>query len=194
MFALLSLAAALAVQPVVSAPGDTSVEETPGRELSITERLEERLRTLAASESASQAQTIADEVLSLWRQQAGATAQLLLERGDRAMDAGEAGLAERQYAHLRRLEPDFSEAWVVSAEAAMVRDDWDFALEALERAIALEPARFDAYVLLGRTLEQADSAAGALAAYEAALAIHPHHEAARNAAQRLEERLSGRAL
>lgn len=194
MIAFLSLAAALAAQPVISAPGEPPAAGTPERVMSMSDRLQERLRTLAASENAAQAQTIADEVLSLWRQQAGPTAQLLLERGERAMDAGEAGLAERQYAHLRRLEPDFSEAWVVSAEAAMVRDDWDFALEALERAIALEPGRFDAYVLLGRTLEQADSAAGALEAYEAALAIHPHHDAARNAAARLEERLSGRAL
>jgi len=170
------------------------LEARPVETRTVEARLEERLAALAAADIPIQGQAIADEVISLWRQLAGPTAQLLLARGGEALAAGDADLAERQYAHLRRLEPDFSEAWVVSAEAAMRRSDWEFALEALERAIAIEPRRFDAYLLLGRTLEQADSPAGALEAYQAALGIHPHHDGAQQAVSRLEARLSGRAL
>lgn len=191
---MMLVAALLALQAPPIETTLPAVQDRPAETRTVEARLEDRLTALAAVEDPAQGQAIADEVISLWRQLAGPTAQLLLARGEEALAAGEASLAERQYAHLRRLEPEFSEAWVVSAEAAMQRSEWSFALEALDRAIALEPRRFDAYVLLGRTLEQADSPAGALEAYEAALAIHPHHEGAREATQRLEARLSGRAL
>jgi len=95
---------------------------------------------------------------------------------------------------LRNLEPDFAEGWIASAQLAMSDGDWDFALDALTRAVALEPRRFDAYALLGRTLEQASEPEAALAAYEEALRVHPWHPQARQARARLEDQLAGRAL
>lgn len=174
--------------------GERPAIDQPRRTLSPAERLDERLEALRTAQTEERAETIADEIRSLWRQQAGATAELLLRRAETARQLGELAIAERQYGHLRRLEPDFSEGWLLSAQAAMARGDWDFAFDALTEAVSLEPRRFDAYILLGQTLERADSPAAALEAYREALRIHPRHPDARAARTRLEEAMTGRAL
>lgn len=207
VIAFLALAAAQdAAPPRDEAPAPQAVIETapapeasapPGPRSSrdsIPIRLEDRLAVLKAAENAEAAEPIAAQVRSLWRQLGGPTAALLLERGAEASEAGDLNAAARQYFHLRNLEPDLSEAWMVSAELAARQEDWSFALEALERAVAIEPRRFDAYLMLGRALERANAGEAALAAYEAALEIHPHLEPARVAQARLERALAGRAL
>ena len=197
MMIWLAACLALAAQEADAVPGEQGIDLT-GREdaprMTLDERLDARLADLREAETDEAAAAIADEVRSLWRQQAGPTADLLLSRGAEAAAQGDLATAERQYAHLRRLEPDFAEGWVVSAEAAAQAGDWPFALEALNTAIELEPRRFDAYAMLGQALEQADEPEAALAAYEEALKLHPRHERARNARARLERRLAGRAL
>ena len=202
MAMLVSLLAAAALQaaapplapPIELDPPQGEGAAPTGAPDPLPERLNQRLDALGAAEDAQAAAPIADQVLSLWRQMGGPTAALLLQRASEAREAGDLDTAARQYFHLRALEPELSEAWVGSAEIAAARSDWGFALEALERAVAIEPRRFDAYLLLGRALEQADEPEAALAAYEAALEIHPRLEPARQAQARLERRLSGRAL
>ncbi|XBQ17571.1 MAG: hypothetical protein ABL308_06725 [Oceanicaulis sp.] len=157
-------------------------------------RLALRLEDLAAAPSEARADAIASEVRSLWRQQAGPTADLLLQRAETAIEAGDRATASRAYAHLRLLEPDYAEGWVQSAELAAAQADWEFALEALNTAVSLDPDRFDAWALLGRALENASARQAALEAYEEALARHPFHPVARPAAARLERELAGRAL
>ncbi|WP_439632939.1 tetratricopeptide repeat protein [Glycocaulis sp.] len=194
MIALLaSLVLALAAIP----PGITLTpegQEEARASLTLEERLDERLAALAAASSESQGETIADEVRSIWRQSGGATASLLLDRAEQAIAERDLETAERAYAHLRILEPDFAEGWMAAGQLAMARGDWSFALDALTEAVNLEPRRFDAYALLGRTLERASEPAAALAAYEEALRVHPWHPQARQARARLENQLAGRAL
>lgn len=183
---------ALAVPPGIT----LHPELEPERRASMTleERLDERLAALASAASQTEGETIADEVRSIWRQAGGATASLLIERADQALAERDRETAERAYAHLRILEPEYAEGWVAAAQLAIARGDWDFALDALTRAVELEPRRFDAYALLGRTLERASEPAAALAAYEEALRVHPWHAQARQARARLENQLAGRAL
>lgn len=188
----LAMVLALAVPPGIT----LNPEDEPEARASMTleERLDERLAALAEASSETEGETIADEVRSIWRQSGGATASLLLDRAERALAERDMETAERAYAHLRNLEPDFAEGWIASARLAISGGDWDFALDALTRAVALEPRRFDAYALLGRALERASEPAAALTAYEEALRVHPWHPQARQARVRLENQLAGRAL
>jgi tetratricopeptide (TPR) repeat protein len=197
--AILSALLGLAVPP--SGPIDLRpaeperLDERAGRRhLTPDQRLDERLEALLNAESEERAEIIADEVRSLWRQQGGPTAELLMQRADIARRIGDPATAERQYAHLRQLEPEFSEGWLLTAELAMADGNWGFAFDALTEAVSLEPRRFDAYVLLGRTLERSEAPAAALEAYLEALRIHPWHPQARAGRSRLEEQLTGRAL
>lgn len=180
-------------EPQAVGPDIDLIEEPRVRERP-AERLDRRLAELKAAETEEAAAVIAGEIRSMWRQQGGATADLLLSRGAEAREAGDLATAARQYTHLRRLEPDFSEAWLASAEIAAAQNDWPFALEAVERAIALEPRRFDAYAILGRALEEAEAWQAAAAAYDTALALYPLMPEARAGKARIERQLSGRAL
>lgn len=157
-------------------------------------RLEERLEALLTAETDERAAIIADEVRSLWRQQAGPTADLLLQRAAVAREIGDDETAERAYAHLRLLESDTAEVWIVSAEYAASQGDWSFALEALNTAVTLDARRFDAWSLLGQTFERAGAEAAAFEAYGEVLALYPRHEGARAARARLDRSLAGRAL
>ena len=180
----LFLALALQMQP--AAPAAPLVLEP-------AERLESRLDSLRTADEAHAAD-IAQEVLALWTDADSATIDLLMERGEAAMAAGDAELAARMFDHVNRLAPDFAEGWLRSAQIAHARQDWEFSLQALNRTLALEPRRFDAYFLLGRTLEQADRAEPALEAYEQALEIYPEYELAAQSAARIRARLRGRTL
>ncbi|MFC4725594.1 tetratricopeptide repeat protein [Glycocaulis abyssi] len=189
---LTCLLLALAVPPGISVTPERPDEERAV--LTLEQRLDERLAALAEAASESQGEAIADEVRSIWRQSGGATASLLLDRAEQAIAERDLETAERAYAHLRILEPDFAEGWMAAGQLAMARGDWSFALDALTQAVNLEPRRFDAYALLGRTLERASEPAAALIAYEEALRVHPWHPQARQARARLENQLAGRAL
>jgi tetratricopeptide (TPR) repeat protein len=194
MIALLAsfLLALAAIPPGVTVTPEEQAERRAS--LSLEERLDERLAALASASSEAEGEAIADEVRSIWRQSGGATASLLLDRAERAIAERDTETAERAYAHLRILEPDFAEGWMAAAQLAMTRGDWDFALDALTEVVALEPRRFDAYALLGRALERASEPAAALVAYEEALRVHPWHPQARPARARLENQMAGRAL
>lgn len=161
---------------------------------SLDERLSERLDALATATDEDAAAELASEVRSLWRQQAGPTADLLLQRGAEAREIGDLGTAWRSYDHLRTLEPDYAEGWIVSAELAIEDSDWDFALQALNEAVTRDARRYDAWALLGRALEQAQAREAAMEAYREALSLYPLHPAAGPALARLERELAGRAL
>ncbi|WP_440958803.1 hypothetical protein ACFELO_01465 [Oceanicaulis sp. LC35] len=189
---LLSLLAALQAMPLDLAPTQETAE--PRVHQSIDAHLDDKLLSLASETDEDRAANLADEVRSLWRQQAGATADLLLQRGAEARERGDINTAWRSYDHLRALEPDYAEGWVVSAELAVQAADWEFALQALNQAVTLDERRFDAWALLGRALEQAQAREAAMEAYREAVMLYPLHPAAGPALARLERELAGRAL
>lgn len=189
---ILSLLAALQAMPLDLAPAQDAAE--PRVYQSIDAHLDDKLLALSTATEDKRASTLADEVRSLWRQQAGATADLLLQRGAEARERGDLDTAWRSYDHLRALEPEYAEGWVVSAELAVQASDWEFALEALNQAVTLDERRFDAWALLGRALEQAQAREAAMEAYREAVMLYPLHPAAGPALARLERELAGRAL
>lgn len=189
---IISLLAALQAMPLDLAPAQDAAE--PRVYQSIDAHLDDKLLALSTATEDERASTLADEVRSLWRQQAGATADLLLQRGAEARERGDLDTAWRSYDHLRALEPDYAEGWVVSAELAVQASDWEFALEALNQAVTLDERRFDAWALLGRALEQAQAREAAMEAYREAVMLYPLHPAAGPALARLERELAGRAL
>lgn len=185
---MIALVLALALQTLPDAPA-----ATPEVVLEPEERLEARLDALRTAEE-PEARDIAEEVLALWADADSATIDLLMERGEQALLAGEADIAARMFDHVNRLAPDFAEGWLRSAQIAQARQDWEFSLQALNRTLTLEPRRFDAYYLLGRTLEQAQRPEAALEAYDQALELYPAYELAAQNAARIRARMRGRTL
>jgi tetratricopeptide (TPR) repeat protein len=158
-------------------------------EVRLTERLD-HLQTANPQEAAP----LIDEILALWAISGSDTIDLLMDRGETAMAAENAEIAARMFDHVTRLEPEYAEGWLRAAQIAFAQQDWSYALEALNRTLEIEPRRFDAYYLLGSTLEAADRPEAALEAYQEALTIYPAYELAGRGAARIRARLTGRAL
>tara|TARA_R110002072_G_scaffold19558_1_gene72488 strand:+ start:451 stop:984 length:534 start_codon:yes stop_codon:yes gene_type:complete len=157
------------------------------------DRLDERLEALSSA-TAEEAVPLVDEITALWADSGSDTISLLMDRGEAAAMEGDLVLAARMFDHVTEIEPDFSEGWLRAAQIAAGREDWAYALEALNETLTVEPRRFDAYLLLGRTLERAERPESALEAYDEALAIYPQFELARRAAARIRAALAGRPL
>lgn len=157
------------------------------------ERLTERLDHLQTA-TPEDAAPLVDEIMALWATSGSDTIDLLMDRGETAMAADNADIAARMFDHVTRLEPDYAEGWLRAAQVAFEQQDYAYALEALNRTLALEPRRFDAYYLLGSTLEAAERPEAALEAYQEALTIYPAYELAGRGAARMRAQLTGRSL
>ena len=157
------------------------------------QRLTARLDALATADAAA-ARPLVDEIFALWSHSGSDTISLLMDRGHAAEAMGDNDIAARMYDHVTELAPEFAEGWLAAGRVAAQLEDWTYAFQTLNTALTLEPRRFDAYVTLGRVLENAQAIGAALDAYEEALAIHPTYAPAVDAKARIDAAQAGRAL
>ncbi len=129
-----------------------------------------------------------------WSRSGSAAMDLLLSRGRDAIEAGEIDAAVEHLTALTDHAPGFAEGWNARATAHYLRGAYGPALDDLQTALALEPRHFGALVALGIILEDVGRKPEAREAYRAALAIHPHLEAAQAGLARLERALAGEAI
>jgi cytochrome c-type biogenesis protein CcmH len=93
--------------------------------------------------------------------------------------------AEARMARLRETlaaEPTNREAWLLYASSAAATSDWDLAIEAYQRAVALDTTDADSLAALGEVLVARAMGVvvpDARARFQAALAIEPDHAMAR---------------
>lgn len=129
-----------------------------------------------------------------WSKSGSPSADLLLER---ARDAVEESDFDTAIAHLTALTdhaPDFAEGFNIRALAFYKTKRYGPALADLERTLALNPDHFGALAGLGAILEEVGRHEAALAAFEAARAIHPHDPDLEEAVTRLERITAGQTL
>lgn len=135
-----------------------------------------------------------DRIWALWSQSGSPALDLLLKRGREAMAAEEWGAAIEHLTVLVETAPDFAEGWNARATAYYKAGLVGPALADIARALTLEPRHFGALTGLGLIFEETGDDAGAIRAYRAALAIHPHRADLREAIERLEDVLQGEAI
>ncbi|MCR9152002.1 MAG: tetratricopeptide repeat protein [Rhodobacteraceae bacterium] len=129
-----------------------------------------------------------------WSKSGSAAMDMLLKRGQQAMEEGD---LEAAIAHLTALTdraPDFAEGWNARATAYFLAGLYGPSVEDIGRVLALEPRHFGALSGLGIILRETGDKQGALAAFRAARAIHPHRPDIDQAVQGLEQELEGIAL
>ncbi|MCK0143815.1 tetratricopeptide repeat protein [Aliiroseovarius sp. F20344] len=133
-------------------------------------------------------QALEDEIWALWARSGSASMDLLLKRGQDAIEAGD---LERAIDHLSALTdhaPEFAEGWNVRATAFYLTGELGLSLDDIARTLALEPRHFGALTGLGLILEELGDEQRALEAYQHALAIHPHSDDIKGAVARLEQK------
>ena len=96
-----------------------------------------------------------------------------MQNGLRAMDQADFATAVEAFDEAVRMAPDFAEAWNKRATVFYLIGDYRRSIEDVQRTLALEPRHFGALSGLGLINLALDRKADALAAFEAALAVHP---------------------
>lgn len=145
-------------------------------------------------ETAQQAAQLEKRIWERWAQSGSPTVDVLFERAQRAEVAGRAELALSFLEQACELAPEFAAAWHMRASIAFKQEDIPTALTAIHETLEREPRHFGALAGLGLIYEGFGRPEAALAAYEAALAEHPYFEPAKQGAQRLRGKASGRTI
>lgn len=148
-------------------------------------RLDELFVALAAAGPA-QYKVIEDEIWDLWAQSGSATLDLLLQRGEAALEADDPLAAIEHFTALIDHAPDFAEAWNARATAYFLAGLYGPSLADIRQTLALEPRHFGAMTGLAIILEEAGESARALEVYRAVKAINPNRPEVIEAIERLE--------
>lgn len=139
-------------------------------------------------------QVVEDEIVMLWSRSGSASADYLLERGRAALADGDLSAAYNHLTALTDHAPEFAEGWNARATLFFEMQHYGPSIADIGRALALEPRHFGALTGLGFMLEDMGEMDHALAAFQAAQAIHPHREEINEAVARVTRALNGAAL
>lgn len=140
------------------------------------------------------ADSIADRIRREWDKSGSASADFLLRRGEKALEAGEYEQAIDHLTALTDHAPDFAAGWALRARTWFEMDQYGRALGDLEHVIALNPQHFDALMGLAIMLDEMQRPEDAYEAYMQVKAIHPHQAGLSEALERLEREVLGRKI
>ncbi|MGB3406501.1 MAG: tetratricopeptide repeat protein [Jannaschia sp.] len=158
------------------------------------ETLLNRLGTLTSEEDAGEAQRLANEIVERWSHSGSDAMDLLLTRGQAAIEAQD---LPRAIAHLTALTdhaPEFAEGWNQRATAFFLMEQFGPALSDIEQVLILEPRHFGALAGLGIILQQLGEEEAALDAFRRAQQVFPAQENVKSAVERLEQQTGERTL
>jgi len=168
-------------------PGALPDDQTQAEGPESTESLLARLHDADPAE----AKTIDRSLRMAWSRSGSPTMDLLLKRGQDALQAGEVELAIGHLSALTDHAPDFAEGWHARAQAFFREEEFGLALHDLERTLALNPDHYAAMYGLAVVLEQLDRVENAHALYQRILEMYPAHAEAKEGADRLDTRVNG---
>ncbi|WP_232962290.1 tetratricopeptide repeat protein [Paracoccus tegillarcae] len=126
------------------------------------------------------------DILREWSKSGSATMDLLLMRGEEALDQGDVLGAIGHLTALTDHAPEFAAGYQARAVAYALNGDYGPAAADLARTLELEPRHFAAMTQLGAMLEEMGDDQRAMAAYRETLSIHPHQQEAIDGLARLE--------
>ena len=129
---------------------------------------------------------IEGEITRIWSRSGSASMDLLLRRGNEALEAEEYDAALEHFTALTDHAPDFAEGWNGRATTFYLMGEFSLALADVERVLALNPRHFGALAGLAFMLEQMGETEMALQALRAVRALNPNRPNITEAISRLE--------
>jgi len=138
-------------------------------------RLDPLFSALTEADNRQTASLLEDQIWRIWLEGPGdQIIDFLIRDGMEAMADGRIADALEAFDTVTRKAPDFAEGWNKRATVFYMLGDLDRSVSDIQRTLELEPRHFGALSGLGLIgLARGDKAA-ALAAFDRALAIHPH--------------------
>jgi tetratricopeptide (TPR) repeat protein len=158
-----------------------------------TAKLDDLFTRLQKAE-AEEAARIETEIWIEWSKSGSPAMDLLLQRGQDAMAAGDNNTAIEHFTAIIDHDPDFAEAWNARATAYFNAGEFGPSVADIAHVLTLNPRHFGALAGLGMILEASGKTERALEVYRSALAIHPHMEGVSDSVERLEKEAEGQEL
>lgn len=155
---------------------------------------EDALFSELAEATPEEAARIEGQIAGLWSKSGSPAMDLLLRRGEDALEAGDAAAALDHFHALVDHAPEFAEGYNGRATAYYLTGRLGPALADIQVALRLNPRHFGALRGLAIVLEQLERPAEALEVYRHVLALHPHAEGVSDAVDRLSIQLEGQSL
>lgn len=137
---------------------------------------------------------IADRISAAWEKSGSATIDLLLRRGQDALDAGDFVQASEHFTAAIDHDPAFAGAYAGRAQAYFNLDMIGPALDDLREVLVLEPRHFDAMFGVGIILEGLERPQEAREVYQSILEIYPLDPDTTEALDRVNLQLEGQAI
>lgn len=139
-------------------------------------------------------QRIEDQIWTEWSKSGSPAMDLLLMRGEDALEAGQPEVAVEHLTALIDHAPGFPEGYHARATAYYALGLIGPAIDDLRQALVLEPRHFGAMTGFAVILEEVGRPEDALTVWREVAEISPQNEAVRAQLERLELELEGRAL
>ena len=183
------------------APGTAGKDAPASKELAAAEEKtgegnlsQELLDQLKDTETDEEAAALEEEVWDAWLVSGSPTVDVLMQRGLEYQQTENLEAARDAFDRAIAILPDYAEAWNRRAVLFFNDGKYDEAIADLESALIREPRHFGAWIGLAMIFESIERPEAALKAYDKALAIHPHAQAAVQGKKRLDRVVNGSPL
>ena len=148
-------------------------------------RLNDLFAELKTAQTMGDIAGIEAQIWHLWSLSSNAAIDRILAGGTAAMNHRQFDAALTSFNTVIELRPNFAEGWNKRATLYYLIGEYERSIADVERTLALEPRHFGALSGLGLVNLALERPAEAMAAFEAALAVHPHMPQAKNMIERL---------
>jgi tetratricopeptide (TPR) repeat protein len=135
---------------------------------------------------------IEGQIGEIWSRSGSPSMDLLLARGNKALEAEDYPTALEHFSALVEQAPDFAEGWNARATTFFLLGEYSLSIVDVEHVLALEPRHFGALAGLGFMFEAMDEPEMALKAFHAVQELNPNRPNINDAVTRL-ERITGQA-
>ena len=155
-------------------------------------RLDDLFQVLQTTADPRAAVAAEQAIWRIWLDSGRVDIDALMDEGILAITDQRLDEAITIFSRITERAPGFAEGWNKRATAYYLNENYLASVEDIRRTLALEPRHFGAISGMGLIFLSRGDDAGALDAFEAVLAIHPHDIGARAQVEALRERLGER--
>ncbi len=148
-------------------------------------RLNKLFAELKTVQTMSDVASIEAQIWHLWSLSNDDAIDRILAGGTAAMNHRQFDAALTSFNTVIEMRPDFAEGWNKRATLYYLIGEFERSITDVERTLALEPRHFGALSGLGLINMALERPGKAMAAFEAALAVHPHMPHAKSMIERL---------
>jgi tetratricopeptide (TPR) repeat protein len=146
---------------------------------------------LKRERDADKARSIAQQIVSNWRQSGSATVDLLMQWANKSIGDKNNGAALDFLDQVTVLQPDYAEAWNRRATLHYTMGDLRKSMADINQVLSEEPRYFPAIAGMATILTDSGEDALALKAWERYLALYPADRDAQENMLKLSEKLAG---